>query len=301
MNLSVEIGKIKLKNPVITASGTFGFGREYSEYIDLNKLGAIVVKGLTVKPREGNPPPRLFETASGILNSIGLQNPGVDAFIERELPFLKSFDVPVIVNIAGETVEEFVYMAEKLDVEGIEGIEINVSCPNVKKGGMAFGVNPDDIFDITRKVRKATSKTVIVKLTPNVTDIKVCAKAAEKGGADAISLINTVAGMAVDIDKRRPVFENVIGGLSGPAIKPIALKMVYEVVTVVSIPVIGMGGIMNYKDALEFLIVGARAIAVGTCNFVNPYCTVEIIDGIKKYMEENEIEDINEIIGSIKI
>ncbi len=215
MNLQVVIGKLKLKNPVMAASGTFGFGREYGEYIDLNQLGAIVVKGLTVKPKEGNPPPRVYETPCGMLNSVGLQNPGVDAFIEKELPFLRDYDVAVIVNIAGETIEEFAYMAKKLDIDGVDGIEINVSCPNVKKGGMAFGINPEDIFNITKEVKKVTQKTVIVKLTPNVTDIGVCAKAAEDGGADAVSLINTIAGMAIDIDTRKPVFKNVIAGLSG--------------------------------------------------------------------------------------
>lgn len=301
LNLQVEIGKLKLKNPVMAASGTFGFGREYGEYIDLNQLGAIVVKGLTVNPKEGNPPPRVYETPCGMLNSVGLQNPGINAFIEKELPFLRDYDVAVIVNIAGETIEEFAYMAKKLDIDGVDGIEINVSCPNVKKGGMAFGINPEDIFNITKEVKKVTQKTVIVKLTPNVGDIGVCAKAAEDGGADAVSLINTIAGMAINIDTRTPVFKNVIAGLSGPAIKPIALRMVYEAARAVKIPVIGMGGISSFKDALEFMIAGAKAVAIGTCNFVNPNCTIEVIEGIKQYMVLNNIEDINEIIGSLKV
>lgn len=301
MNLEVNVGKLKLKNPVMVASGTFGFGKEYSEYINLDFLGAIVVKGLTIKPRGGNPPPRIYETPSGILNSVGLQNPGIDAFIEDELPFLKDYDVAVIANIAGESVEEFVYMAKKLDIDGIHAIELNVSCPNVKEGGMAFGVKPECIYEITKKVKESTNKQVIVKLTPNVVDISVCAKAAQNGGADAISLINTITGMAIDIKSRKPIFKNVFAGLSGPAIKPIALKLVYEAVKAVTIPVIGMGGIKSAEDAIEFMIAGAKAVAVGTYNFVNPYCTMEIIDGIKKYMAENSIRDINEIIGSLNI
>lgn len=301
MNLKVKIGNLTLQNPVMTASGTFGFGREYKEYIDLNKLGAIVVKGITLKPKKGNPPPRIFETSSGVLNSIGLQNPGLQGFLEKELPFLDNLDIPVIVNIAGETIEEFVYIAEKLDKVNIEGIELNLSCPNVKKGGMSFGINPEDIFNITKEVRKITIKTVIVKLTPNVTDIGICAKAAEEGGADGVSLINTVAGMAIDLENRKPFFNNIIAGLSGPAIKPIAIKMVYEVSKSVKIPIVGMGGIMNFKDALEFMVAGASAVGIGTCNFINPKCTIDVIDGIKKYLIENKIEDINKIIGSLKI
>lgn len=301
MNLNVKIGNLTLQNPVMTASGTFGFGREYKEYIDLNKLGAIVVKGITLKPKKGNPPPRIFETSSGVLNSIGLQNPGLQGFLEKELPFLDNLDIPVIVNVAGETIEEFVYIAEKLDKVNIDGIELNLSCPNVKKGGMSFGINPEDILNITKEVRKTTIKTVIVKLTPNVTDIGICAKAAEEGGADAVSLINTIAGMAIDLENRRPFFNNIIAGLSGPAIKPIAIKMVYEVSKSVKIPIVGMGGIMNFKDALEFMVAGASAVGIGTCNFINPQCTIDVIDGIKKYLIENKIEDINKIIGSLKI
>lgn len=301
LNLEVDMGGLKIKNPVMVASGTFGFGKEYSEYINLNSLGAIMVKGLTVKPRAGNPPPRIYETPSGMLNSVGLQNPGIEAFIKEELPFLREYNVAVIANIAGESVEEFVYMAEKLNVDGIHAIELNVSCPNVKEGGMAFGIKPECIYEITREVKRSAYKPVIVKLTPNVGDISICAKAAEDGGADAISLINTITGMAIDIKTRKPVFKNVFAGLSGPAIKPIALKLVYEAAKAVLIPVIGMGGIKSAEDAIEFMIAGAKAVAVGTYNFVNPYCTMEIIDGIKKYMAENNIEDINEIIGSLEI
>lgn len=301
MNLEVDIGGLKIKNPVMVASGTFGFGKEYSQYINLNSLGAIMVKGLTIKPREGNPPPRIYETPSGILNSVGLQNPGIDAFIKDELPFLKDYDIAVIANIAGESVEEFVYMAEKLNIDGIHAIELNVSCPNVKEGGMAFGVKPECIYEITKKVKDSTSKPVIVKLTPNVGDISVCAIASQDGGADAISLINTITGMAIDIKTRKPVFKNVFAGLSGPAIKPIALKLVYEAAKAVKIPVIGMGGIKSAEDAIEFMIAGAKAVAIGTYNFVNPYCTMDIIDGIKKYMAINNIKTVNEIIGSLKI
>lgn len=299
MKLDVEIGGLRLKNPVMVASGTFGFGKEYSEYIDLSKLGAIMVKGLTVKPREGNPPPRIYETPSGILNSVGLQNPGIDGFIKGELPFLKKYDVAVIANIAGESVEEFAYMAKKLDIDGVHAIEVNVSCPNVKEGGMAFGVKTECIYDITKAVKKSTNKPVIVKLTPNVGDIAICAKAAEDGGADAISLINTITGMVIDTNTRKPVFKNIYAGLSGPAVKPIALKLVYEAVKSVTIPVIGMGGISSASDAIEFMIAGAKAIAVGTYNFVDPYCTMKIIEGIKEYMKLNNIDNINDLIGSL--
>ncbi|AGB19147.1 dihydroorotate dehydrogenase [Thermoanaerobacterium thermosaccharolyticum] len=301
MSLKVNIGNLEFKNPVFVASGTFGFGKEYSQYVDLNKLGAITVKGLTLNPKEGNPPPRIYETPSGILNSVGLQNPGVDGFLKDELPFLKKFDTKVIVNIAGETIEEFVTMAQKLDIDGVHALELNVSCPNVKEGGMAFGVNPISIYEITKRVKGVTSKIVIVKLTPNVADIKIYAKAAEDGGADAVSLINTITGMAVDINSRRPIFKNIFAGLSGPAVKPIALKHVYEAKKAVSIPVIGMGGISSAEDAIEFMIVGATAVAIGTYNFINPTCTMDILEGIKKYMNENNVSDINQIINSINI
>lgn len=301
MSLKVNIGNLEFKNPVFVASGTFGFGKEYSQYVDLNKLGAIMVKGLTLNPKEGNPPPRIYETPSGILNSVGLQNPGVDGFLKDELPFLKKFDTKVIVNIAGETIEEFVTIAQKLDIDGVHALELNVSCPNVKEGGMAFGVNPNGIYEITKRVKGVTSKIVIVKLTPNVADIKIYAKAAEDGGADAVSLINTITGMAVDINSRRPIFKNIFAGLSGPAVKPIALKYVYEAKKAVSIPVIGMGGISSAEDAIEFMIVGATAVAIGTYNFINPTCTMDILEGIKKYMNENNVSDINQIINSINV
>ncbi|MEG6570816.1 dihydroorotate dehydrogenase [Thermoanaerobacterium thermosaccharolyticum] len=301
MSLKVNIGNLEFKNPVFVASGTFGFGKEYSQYVDLNKLGAIMVKGLTLNPKEGNPPPRIYETPSGILNSVGLQNPGVDGFLRDELPFLKKFDTKVIVNIAGETIEEFVTMAQKLDIDGVHALELNVSCPNVKEGGMAFGVNPNSIYEITKRVKGVTSKIVIVKLTPNVADIKIYAKAAEDGGADAVSLINTITGMAVDINSRKPIFKNIFAGLSGPAVKPIALKYVYEAKKAVSIPVIGMGGISSAEDAIEFMIVGATAVAIGTYNFINPTCTKDILEGIKKYMNENNVSDINQIINSINV
>lgn len=301
MSLKVNIGNLEFKNPVFVASGTFGFGKEYSQYVDLNKLGAIMVKGLTLNPKEGNPPPRIYETPSGILNSVGLQNPGVDGFLKDELPFLKNFDTKVIVNIAGETIEEFVTMAQKLDIDGVHALELNVSCPNVKEGGMAFGVNPNSIYEITKRVKGVTSKIVIVKLTPNVADIKIYAKAAEDGGADAVSLINTITGMAVDINSRKPIFKNIFAGLSGPAVKPIALKYVYEAKKAVSIPVIGMGGISSAEDAIEFMIVGATAVAIGTYNFINPTCTMDILEGIKKYMNKNNVSDINQIINSINV
>ncbi|WP_434564219.1 dihydroorotate dehydrogenase [Thermoanaerobacterium thermosaccharolyticum] len=301
MSLKVNIGNLEFKNPVFVASGTFGFGKEYSQYVDLNKLGAIMVKGLTLNPKEGNPPPRIYETPSGILNSVGLQNPGVDGFLRDELPFLKKFDTKVIVNIAGETIEEFVTMAQKLDIDGVHALELNVSCPNVKEGGMAFGVNPNSIYEITKRVKGVTSKIVIVKLTPNVADIKIYAKAAEDGGADAVSLINTITGMAVDINSRKPIFKNIFAGLSGPAVKPIALKYVYEAKKAVSIPVIGMGGISSAEDAIEFMIVGATAVAIGTYNFINPTCTMDILEDIKKYMNKNNVSDINQIINSINV
>jgi len=301
LRLKVNIGNLEFKNPVFVASGTFGFGKEYSQYVDLNKLGAIMVKGLTLNPKEGNPPPRIYETPSGILNSVGLQNPGVDGFLKDELPFLKKFDTKIIVNIAGETIEEFVTMAQKLDIDGVHALELNVSCPNVKEGGMAFGVNPNSIYEITKRVKYVTDKTVIVKLTPNVADIKIYAKAAEDGGADAVSLINTITGMAVDINSKRPIFKNIFAGLSGPAVKPIALKHVYEAKKAVSIPVIGMGGISSAEDAIEFMIVGATAVAIGTYNFINPTCTMDILEGIKKYMNENNVSDINQIINSINV
>jgi len=299
--LKVEISGMKLKNPVIAASGTFGFGREYSEYIDLNKLGGISVKGLTLKPREGNKPPRIAETPAGILNSIGLQNPGVDAFIKDELPFLKQYDTAIIANIAGNTIEEYCELAEKLSDTDIDAFELNVSCPNVKEGCVAFGNTVEGVSNITKEVKRYCKKPLIVKLTPNVTDIKEIALAAEANGADAISLINTILGMAIDIHKRRPILANNFGGLSGPAVKPIAVRMTYEVSSVVKIPVIGMGGITSGDDAIEFFLAGASAVMVGTWNFVNPYACIDIINQIESYLTMYYYKSICDIIGKIQL
>jgi len=299
--LKVEISGMKLKNPVIAASGTFGFGREYSEYIDLNKLGGISVKGLTLKPREGNKPPRIAETPAGILNSIGLQNPGVDAFIKDELPFLKQYDTAIIANIAGNTIEEYCELAEKLSDTDIDAFELNVSCPNVKEGCVAFGNTVEGVSNITKEVKRYCKKPLIVKLTPNVTDIKEIALAAEANGADAISLINTILGMAIDIHKRRPILANNFGGLSGPAVKPIAVRMTYEVSSVVKIPVIGMGGITSGDDAIEFFLAGASAVMVGTWNFVNPYACIDIINQIESYLTMYNYKSICDIIGKIQL
>jgi dihydroorotate dehydrogenase (NAD+) catalytic subunit len=285
----------------MTASGTFGYGEEYADYVDLNRLGAIVVKGLSLKPRLGNPPPRIMETASGMLNAVGLQNIGVDVFIEEKLPFLQKHDVAVIANIYGESYLEYQKVARKLSsVKGVHALEVNVSCPNVKKCGLSFGADPKAAAEVTRRVKGETNLPVIVKLTPNVTDIAAIAQAVEKAGADAVSLINTLAGMSVDLKTRMSHLKNITGGLSGPAIKPVALRMVWQVVQRVSIPVIGIGGIMNAEDALEFLILGAKAVQIGTANFINPQATLNIIDGIQNYLIDNKIEDINEIIGTFK-
>lgn len=298
--MGVNIGPLKLKNPVMTASGTFGYGEEYAGYVDLNKLGAIVVKGLSLKPRHGNPPPRIMETAGGMLNAVGLQNIGVDAFIGEKLPFLRRHDIAVIANIYGETYDEYKKVAKKLDAAaGVHALEINVSCPNVKKGGLSFGADPKNAARVTRVVSEVTSLPVIVKLTPNVTDITVIARAVEKAGADAVSLINTLTGMSVDIKTRKPHLKNITGGLSGPAIKPVALRMVWQVAQSVSIPVIGMGGIMTAEDALEFMMVGAKAVQIGTANFINPLATTDIIEGIGNYLAANKIKDVNEIIGTL--
>jgi dihydroorotate dehydrogenase (NAD+) catalytic subunit len=300
--LSVDIGGLVLKNPVMTASGTFGYGEEYAPFVDLNSLGAIVVKGLSMSPREGNPPPRIMETPSGMLNSVGLENVGVRKFVEEKLPFLRKFDVPVIVNILGETIDEYKEVARVLsDAEGVHGLEVNISCPNVTRGGIGFGIDPGLAFEVTKGVKNSTDLPVIVKLTPNVTDITEIAKRVEDGGANAISLINTLTGMAIDIEKRIPRLYNVTGGLSGPAIKPIALRMVWEVVQTVSVPVIGVGGIVDAGDALEFLIAGAKAVQVGTANFINPRATVDIIEGIREHMARRGIDDINDLIGSLEV
>jgi dihydroorotate dehydrogenase (NAD+) catalytic subunit len=301
--LEVEVCRgLVLKNPIMTASGTFGYGREFENYVDLNRLGAIVVKGISLEPMSGNPPPRIIETAGGMLNAIGLQNVGLKKFLSEKLPFLREIDTRIIVNILGETADEYTKITEALDAaEGIDAIEVNISCPNVSKGGISFGADPDEAFKITSAVKASTRLPVIVKLTPNVTDIVVIARAVERAGADCVSLINTLKGMAIDIDNRCPSLRNVTGGLSGPAVKPVALRMVWEVAGDISIPVIGIGGIMTHVDALEFLIAGARAVQVGTANFVNPAATMEIIDGLEKYLDDKGLENIGEMIGSLKM
>ncbi|TSA47984.1 MAG: dihydroorotate dehydrogenase [Deltaproteobacteria bacterium] len=299
-DLAVTIGNMILKNPVMTASGTFGYGEEYAPFVDLNRLGAVVVKGLSLEPRSGNPPPRIMETPSGMLNAVGLQNIGVRTFIDEKLPFLRKFDTAVIANIFGETVDEYRRMAEILSgAEGVRAIEVNISCPNVNKGGIAFGARPELAAEVTRGVRGETGLPLIVKLTPNVTDIAEIALAVEAAGADAVSLINTVTGMSVDIEKRRPHLANVTGGLSGPAIRPVALRMVWQVVCAVKIPVIGIGGIMTASDALEFIITGATAIQVGTANFVNPASVLKILDGMGEYLVRHKMVNIAELIGSL--
>jgi dihydroorotate dehydrogenase (NAD+) catalytic subunit len=300
-NLEVSIGKLKLKNPVMTASGTFGYGEEYASYVDLNRLGAIVVKGISLEPRAGNPAPRIMETSAGMLNSVGLQNVGVRSFLQEKLPFLRDYDVAVVVNIFGETLDDYCRVAEILNgASGVHALEVNISCPNVKRGGIIFGCDPGMAFELTKKVRAVTDLPLIVKLTPNVTDIAGLAESVVQGGADAVSLINTLRGMSIDVEKRAPHLKQVTGGLSGPAIKPVALRMVWEVACRVSVPVIGLGGICHPKDALEFLIAGARAIQVGTANFVNPLATMEILDGIEDYMVRHEIADIGNLIGSLE-
>ncbi|MCX7913725.1 MAG: dihydroorotate dehydrogenase [Thermodesulfovibrionales bacterium] len=301
-NLSIQIATLKLKNPVMTASGTFGYGEEYSEFFDVSRLGAIVVKGLSMKPKKGNPPPRIVETPAGLINSIGLQNIGIDHFLNEKLPLLLKFKTPIIVNFFGDTVDEFIKTAEILSThKGIAALEMNVSCPNKEAGWRIFGTDPKILKEVVSRVRSATNLPLIVKLSPNVGDIASMAKIAQDGGADAVSLVNTFLAMAVDVKTRRPLLANIVGGLSGPAIKPIAVRMVWEVCKAVNIPVIGMGGIVTYKDALEFLIVGSKAIAVGTANFLNPFATIEILEGIEKYMVEEGITDINQLIGSLVI
>ncbi|MCJ7809600.1 MAG: dihydroorotate dehydrogenase [Desulfobulbaceae bacterium] len=301
-DLRTKIGPLQLKNPVITASGTYGYGREYSSIVDVNQLGGIVVKGISLKPRPGNPPPRIVETPCGMLNAIGLANVGIEAFLKEKLPWMKKLDTVVIANIYGHSIEEYGLLAAELrGVEGISAIEVNISCPNVERGGMAFGTDPGVAAQVTETVRKNTDKPTIVKLSPNVTDIREIAKAVEMAGADVLSLTNTLTGMAVDIERRRPKLANVSGGLSGPAIRPVALFMVYQVVRSVRIPVIGIGGIMNARDALEFLIAGARAVQVGTANFVDPQAPIRIIEGLKDYCRRNEIGSLEEIIGSLQV
>lgn len=301
-NLSVQIASLTLKNPVITASGTFGYGEEYSEFFDIGRLGAIVVKGLSIKPKKGNPPPRIIETPAGMLNSIGLQNIGIDAFINDKLPFLSKFNTAIIVNFFGDTLDEYIKAAEILSTtEGIHALEMNVSCPNKEANWCLFGTNPEMLKQVISMVRNVTTKPLIVKLSPNVTDIGLMAKIAQEAGADAISLINTLTGMCVDIKKRMPVLSNITGGLSGPAIRPVAVRMVWEASKAVKIPIIGMGGIMTYRDALEFLIVGAKAVAIGTANFINPLTTIKIIEGIENFMKEEGLFDINQLIGSLRV
>lgn len=299
MNMSVKIAGVEFKNPVMEASGTFGSGMEYSEFVDLNRLGAVVTKGVASVPWPGNPTPRIAETYGGMMNAIGLQNPGIEVFARRDIPFLKQFDTKIIVNVCGKTTEEYIDVVERLGDEPVDMLEINISCPNVKEGGIAFGQDPMAVEAITRQVKAHAKQPVIMKLSPNVTDITVMAKAAQAGGADAISLINTLTGMKIDIHKRAFALANRTGGLSGPAIKPVAVRMVYQAAQAVEVPVIGMGGIQNGEDALEFILAGASAVAIGTANFHNPYATVEAVEGIRAYMEQYAVEDINELIGAV--
>ena len=296
----INIAGVQFKNPVVTASGTFGSGMEYSEFVDLNRLGGVVTKGVANIPWPGNPTPRVAEVYGGMLNAIGLQNPGIDVFIERDLEFLKRFDTNVIVNVCGKSVSDYLEVVNRLNDTGIDMMEINISCPNVKEGAIAFGQKAESVFDITNKIKSIAKKPVILKLSPNVTYIAEMARAAEAGGADAISLINTITGMKIDINKRSFVLANKTGGMSGPAIKPIAVRMVYQCAQAVKIPIIGMGGIANAEDAIEFLMAGATAVAAGAMNFVNPYLTQELVDGIEAFLDKNNIEDVNDIIGCVK-
>ena len=295
--LAVDIAGLKMKTPVTTASGTFGFGLEFQDFLDLEKVGAVTVKGTTLEPRAGNKGQRAVETPSGMLNCVGLENPGSDYFIEHTLPELKKIDVPVIVNIAGSTPEEYGELTKKLDIEGVHAIEINISCPNVKHGGIAFGTCPESAAEVVRAVKANTGKPVITKLSPNVTDIVEMALAAQEAGTDALSLINTLIGMKIDIDRRKPVLGNVMGGLSGPAVRPVAVRMVYQVAQKVNVPIIGMGGIMNAEDAIEFFLAGASAVAVGTANFCDPRLAETICQGMLSYLDRHEFKNIQEIIG----
>ena len=299
-NTKVTIAGVEFKNPVMTASGTFGSGMEYSEFVDLNCLGAVVTKGVANVPWEGNPTPRVMETYGGMLNAIGLQNPGIDVFIERDIPFLKQFDTRIIVNVCGRTVEDYIEVVEKLGDQPVDMLEINVSCPNVSHGGIAFGQNPDCLYDITKQIKAKAKQPIIMKLSPNVTDITEMARAAESAGSDALSLINTITGMKIDIHKRAYALANKTGGLSGPAIKPVAVRMVYQAAQAVKIPIIGMGGIANAEDAIEFMLAGATGVAVGAMNFVNPYTTAEVVKGIEEYMERYHVENLTELIGAVR-
>jgi len=299
--LKVSIGSLILNNPILTASGTFGYGKEFASLINLNRLGAIIVKGISYEPRPGNPPPRIIETSCGMLNAIGLENVGVDGFLRDKLPYLRNFETPVIVNILGNSVEEYAKLAGRLDdTEGIAALEINISCPNVKKGGVAFGTDPLMAAKVTSEVRKMTRLPIIVKLSPNVTDVTLIAQAVEDAGADAVSLINTLLGMAVDVQSRKPKLANIVGGLSGPAIKPVALRMVWQVARTVSIPVIGIGGITTTEDALEFIIAGATAVQVGTANFFQPTAAEEIINGLLRYIRDNNLQTIKDLINTLQ-
>ncbi len=301
-DLSVNFAGIKLKNPVLTASGTFGYGEEFADIIDLNKLGGIIVKGISLKPIKGNPPPRIWETPSGMLNAIGLENPGVDVFLRDKLPFLRNYDTAVLVNIFGYSLEEYVGVAERLDgVPGVAGLEVNISCPNVKAGGIVFGTDLKAAFDLLSAVRKATRMPVIAKLSPNVTDITAFAKVARDAGCDGLSLINTLLGMAIDIRSRTPRLANRTGGLSGPAIRPVAVRMVWQAAQAVDLPIIGMGGIMTHEDALEFILAGASAVAVGTANFVNPRATLDIIAGMETFLTQEGIGSVKELVGQVSV
>lgn len=300
MNTTVNLAGIELKNPVMTASGTFGSGEEYSEFADLNRLGAVVTKGVANVPWPGNPTPRIAETYGGMMNAIGLQNPGIDVFCERDIPFLKKFHTKIIVNVCGKTTEEYCEVVERLADEPIDMLEINISCPNVKEGGIAFGQNPKAAEDITKEVKKYARQPVIMKLSPNVADITEMAKAAEAGGADALSLINTLTGMKIDVHKRAFALANKTGGVSGPAVKPIAVRMVYQAANAVKLPIIGMGGIATAEDAVEFILAGATAVSVGTANFFNPAATMEVVEGIEKYMERYHFENISDMVGIVK-
>lgn len=300
MNTAVNIAGVTFKNPVMTASGTFGSGAEYSDFVNLSELGAVVTKGVANIPWPGNATPRIAETYGGMLNAIGLQNPGIDVFEQRDIPFLKQFDTRIIVNVCGKTTEDYIEVVERLANQDVDMLEINISCPNVKEGGIAFGQNPKMVEAITSELKKRAKQPIIMKLSPNVTDITETAKAAEAGGADALSLINTLTGMKIDINRRNFVLANKTGGLSGPAVKPIAIRMVYQTANAVKLPIIGMGGIATAEDALEFMMAGATAVAVGTANFINPRATIDVIQGINEFMKSNQINDINELIGCVK-
>ena len=300
MNTKVNLAGVELKYPVMTASGTFGSGAEYSEFVDLSCLGAVVTKGVASVPWPGNPTPRIAETSCGMLNAIGLQNPGIDVFCERDIPFLKKYDTKIIVNVCGKSTEEYCEVVERLAGEDVDMLEINISCPNVKEGGIAFGQDPKAVEAITREVKKHAKQPVIMKLSPNVTDITEMAKAAEAGGADVLSLINTLTGMKIDINKRTFALANKTGGMSGPCLKPVAVRMVYQTARAVKLPIIGMGGICSAEDALEFILAGATAVSIGTANFTNPYATVETVRGIEDYMKKNKIQDIQSLIGVVE-